>query len=109
MATRTVKGPSMPGYEFYRCPVCHIQSCPGCEAEEVEVMADTSLMRETTSSPMCPWCGDEVSDSAEDAFGSDEAGAEFHVDCGKCGHPVIVYRYQTVTFQTKRRKEKETR
>ena len=32
---RRVRESSLPGYGWWRCPTCHIASCPGCDLVEV--------------------------------------------------------------------------
>jgi len=61
-------------------------------------------MNETksASSPMCPWCGDEVTDSPETDIPLD---GEHEIDCGGCGKPVLVTARAVITYETRKARD----
>lgn len=55
--------------------------------------------------PICPWCGEELTDDTEDlAYIYDPQGAEKGMECGACGEPVMA-RCQPAAIRYQARKD----
>jgi hypothetical protein len=54
------------------------------------------------TSPMCPWCGDELDDTPEQIPFPDDADVT-EIDCGGCGQPVRLLRVVTMTYLAEKR------
>ena len=59
------------------------------------------------TSPICPWCGDEVTDDNED-LAAICARHEIPMDCGGCGKPVVCRLEPPVSFKFQARKRDTT-
>lgn len=54
----------------------------------------------TADSPLCPWCGEEVTDSIHlDYPPSTEAISGSAMECENCGQSVVVERHLTVEYR----------
>ncbi len=56
-----------------------------------------SESRRSTGTPVCPWCGDDLTDSPADVPTPCE---NWQIECASCGGPVLVSSEATIIYDT---------